>query len=343
MVELEQLNGTPIAYYSFDGNGLRVIKVQVTGSQRTYYLYDGTNVIAEFYDTSTTNYNSGTTPQQAPADSVSLLLYQLSDHLTTRMTTDNFAANSSSEGHFPYGDPWYDTGMADPSVVRKFTSYNRDSEAASGFLNYAVFRQHSSRLGRFQMADPVVETKGSPQGFNRYAYAAGDPTYNVDPTGQFRALVEIPADWPCLSTELECGCDPFRMAICTIGLGYPPSDTGGGGGASPSPPCTLTMTVGSIPPAGYYCNGQLNRATARLAGPFELVNPGSAKWSVKSKGSVILQGPGGFLTSNFSWYQDYRAYHSSKPSSITFTAKYSCSGGGGSQPVTSTLTINCPK
>jgi len=219
--------------------------VGVTGSQRTYYPFDGTNVIAEFYDTSTTNYNSGTSPQQAPADSVSLLLYRLSDHLTTRMTTDNFAANSSSEGHFSYGDPWYDTGMADPSVVRKFTSYNRDSEAASGFLNYAVFRQHSSRLGRFQMADPVVETKGSPQGFNRYAYAAGDPTYNVDPTGQFRALVEIPADWPCLSTELECGCDPFRMAICTIGLGYPPSDTGGGGigGPIPSGPCGIGAAI----------------------------------------------------------------------------------------------------
>ncbi|HTT23525.1 MAG TPA: RHS repeat-associated core domain-containing protein [Candidatus Sulfotelmatobacter sp.] len=264
LVELEQLNATPIAYYSFDGNGLRVIKVQVTGSQRTYYLYEGTNVIAEFYDTSTTNYNSGTTPQQAPADSVSLLLYQLSDHLTTRMTTDNFAANSSSEGHFPYGDPWYDTGMADPSVVRKFTSYNRDTEAAAGFLNYAVFRQHSSRLGRFQMADPVVSTTGSPQGFNRYAYAAGDPVNNVDPSGLLNVKLEIPADWPCPSTEVVCGCDPFNYtdgsgedSPCTlgsepVGIAFP---VGGGGGGNPPDDCAGHLGNIQWPPDGVICDG----------------------------------------------------------------------------------------
>jgi len=108
-------------------------------------------------------------------------------------------------------------------------------------------------------------------------------------------------------------------------------------------PCMLTMTVGSMPPPGYYCNGQLSQAIGRLAGPFEQVDPSSVRWSVGSEGSVSLEGPGGFYISNYTWYQIYRTYPSRKPSTITFTARYSCVGAKGSQSTTATLTINCNK
>ncbi len=231
--------------------------------------------------------------------------------------------------------------MAYPSVTKKFTSCNKDTEAGTGFLNYAIFRQHSSRLGRFHMADPVHGSTSNPQSLNRFTYGLSDPINNIDPQGLFNVKVEIPADWPCNPADnVACGCDPFESPFCGIGGSYPPSSSGGGGGPTS---CSLTMVVGSIPPAGYFCNRELSRATARLSGPFESVDPGSVKWTVKSRGSVIREGPGDFLQSNFSWYQDYRAYPSKEPSSITFTAKYSCRGGGASQPATGTLTINCPK
>ncbi len=216
-----------------DANGLRVIKVlaQAPTYTRFYSLYDGTELISEFADYSTTTYTSGTTPAQAPADSVSLMLYQFSDHLTTRMSADNFASNASFEGHYPFGETWYDTGMAYPSITKKFTSYNKDTEASSAFLNYAVHRQHSARLGRFHMADPVHGSTSNPQSLNRFSYGLGDPINNIDPQGLFNVKVEIPADWPCNPADnVACGCDPFESPFCGIGGSYPPSSSGGGGG-----------------------------------------------------------------------------------------------------------------
>jgi hypothetical protein len=99
------------------------------------------------------------------------------------------------------------------------------------------------------------------------------------------------------------------------------------------------MAVGSIPPPGFRCNA-LSRATARLAGPFELVDPSSVKWSVKSSASVALEGDGDFLKNNFSWYQDFRA-QSKKGGTITFTAKYSCFGSKTKQSVAGELKITC--
>jgi hypothetical protein len=49
-------------------------------------------------------------------------------------------------------------GAADPSVLRKYTSYLKDGEASNARLNYAVYRQHSGRIGRFHMPDPGAAT-----------------------------------------------------------------------------------------------------------------------------------------------------------------------------------------
>jgi RHS repeat-associated protein len=212
-------------------------------------------LISEFSDNSTTTYTSGTTPQQAPADSISLLLYQFGDHLTTRMTADNFASNASYEGHYPFGETWYDTGMAYPSVTKKFTSYNKDTEASTAFLNYAIFRQHSARLGRFHMADPVQGSTSNPQSLNRFSYGLSDPINNVDPTGLFGVKVYIPPDWPCRATEVVCGCDPFE-SMCTEGYGYPPSGGGGGfgpGGGTP-PSCEGPGTTSKSQTGPPLCN-----------------------------------------------------------------------------------------
>jgi RHS repeat-associated protein len=239
LVQLQQLSGTVIATYSLDGNGLRVIKVQPSAPSpnRIYSLYDGTDLISEFSDNSTTTYTAGTTPAQAPADSISLLLYHFGDHLTTRMTADNFASNASYEGHYPFGETWYDTGMAYPSVTKKFTSYNKDTEASSAFLNYAIFRQHSARLGRFHMADPILGRTGNPQSLNRFSYGLSDPINKVDPIG-LMPRVEIPADWPCDPTSISCGCDPFGND--PFGFGFAPVYGGGsGGGDDGSGGCTL--------------------------------------------------------------------------------------------------------
>ncbi len=292
-------------------------------SLQTYHLYDGTDVISEFADYSATTYTSGTTPAQAPAYSVSLMLYQFSDHLTTRMSADNFASNASFEGHYPFGETWYDTGMACPSITKKFTSYNKDTEASSAFLNYAVHRQHSARLGRFHMADPVHGGTSNPQSLNRFSYGLGDPINNIDPTGLFNFKVEIPADWPCNPADnVACGCDPFESPFCGIGGSYPPSSSGGGGAQTS---CKLTLSVSAPKP---FCdNIRTNGAFVRLAGTVNLVNPATISLTTKGQGSITITKDPYHGPNFFNWTVDYRAWPSKKGSTITVKGKYQCFDG----------------
>jgi hypothetical protein len=50
-------------------------------------------------------------------------------------------------------------------------------------LNYAVFREHSARTGRFLMPDPVRGNVRNPQRLNRFIYVMGNPTNRTDPRG----------------------------------------------------------------------------------------------------------------------------------------------------------------
>ncbi len=196
LVELRQLSDALVATYAFDGNSLRVVKV--VGADRTFYLYAGTQLISEYEDAASNTYTPGTTPGQAPADSVSTVLYQHADQLTTRFTTDNFGNVGNEQGHYPYGESWYKTGTADPSVLRKFTSYLKDTETGAGQLNYATFREHSARIGRFHMADPVHGGSNNPQRLNRYAYVRNDTVNLIDPLGLHGCLS------PTIGEEVPC-------------------------------------------------------------------------------------------------------------------------------------------
>lgn len=182
LVEVKNLSDTLIATYAFDGHSLRTIKV--VGADRTWYLHAGTELIAEFEDAASAVYNTPTSPGGAGSDSGALFLYQHSDHLTGRLTTDQQGNVSNEQGHYPYGESWYATGTADPSVERKYTSYLKDAEVSTGRLNYAVFRQHSARVGRFLRADPLLGNMKNPQRLNRYAYVANQPISRHDPDGR---------------------------------------------------------------------------------------------------------------------------------------------------------------
>jgi RHS repeat-associated protein len=184
VVEIRNLSDTLLTSYAYDGHSMQVIKV--AGGTRTWFLYAGSQLVSEYYDAAANTYSSPTTPGSAPSDSQSTLLYQHADHLTTRVTTDNAGTLSNQQAHYPYGENWYATGTADPSVKRKFTSYRKetDSSLASGQINYAVARYHGARTGRFQMADPNQGYVGNPQRLNRYAYVLGDATNRSDPSGQ---------------------------------------------------------------------------------------------------------------------------------------------------------------
>ncbi|MBI5828048.1 MAG: RHS repeat-associated core domain-containing protein [Chloroflexi bacterium] len=50
-------------------------------------------------------------------------------------------------------------------------------------LNFYNARYYDSAIGRFVSADSIVPQPGGTQGFNRYAYAMGNPMKFTDPTG----------------------------------------------------------------------------------------------------------------------------------------------------------------
>jgi RHS repeat-associated protein len=169
-----------VSTYSYDCKNLRVQKV--SGGNTTVYIFSGGKVLAEYV-----NGAAPTAPTREYIYSGSALLakveagttsYSLADHLSTRMLTDPNGVSLGQQGHFSFGDPWYDTLAGNKW---KFTTYERDSESQN---DYAMARFYVNRDGRFTSPDPLSGSVGNPQSLNRYAYGANDPINSIDPTGQ---------------------------------------------------------------------------------------------------------------------------------------------------------------
>jgi RHS repeat-associated protein len=165
--------GSTTTAYTYDGNGLRVVK-----GTNTIYIFSGSEVIAEYASGSLSKeyiYSGSTLLVTIAGAAVS---YHHSDHLSNRVETDASATMTRTFGHLPFGEVWYETGTGDKW---KFTSYERDT-AESG-LDYAMFRYYGSGYARFTSPDLLAGNKGNPQSLNRYAYVLNDPLNAVDPLG----------------------------------------------------------------------------------------------------------------------------------------------------------------
>ena len=224
VVEIRNLSDTLLSSYAYDGHSMQVIKV--VGADRWWFLYAGGQLVCEFSDAASATYNPGTTPGTAQSDTTSTLLYQHSDHLTTRVTTDNAGTLSNEQAHYPYGENWYATGTADPSVKRKFTSYRKetDSSLASGQISYATARYHAARVGRFQR--PTPRGGGSASGPNGYSYGPNDPVNHSGPAERDDSDEPVippkrPVNPPNPLTPdfSQCGFDPlchFALMNCAV-------------------------------------------------------------------------------------------------------------------------------
>jgi len=84
--------------------------VKVAGTNRTNTIYSGSQVVSELSDASTATYTTGTTPGQAPSDTVALMLYHHTDHMSERVATDQqgraaWAASKAMNGGGPHTWP----------------------------------------------------------------------------------------------------------------------------------------------------------------------------------------------------------------------------------------------
>lgn len=127
--------------------------------------------------------------------------------------------------YFPYGEERTNVSPANPpNDQEKFATYTRDS--ATG-LDYAMQRYYSSALGRFTTPDRVEQLPlGNPQSFNRFSYAACDPTNGNDPNGTctvyIAGITEGPGSHPGFDAQLASRgaitAFPFRGGNVLMGV-----------------------------------------------------------------------------------------------------------------------------
>lgn len=170
---------TPVAQYSYNGDGQRV-KRAVSGTT-TYYLFGVEGTVAQ-------EYTGGTVPVAARQNLVS-------DHLgSTRLVLDGTTlATVAGYDYEPFGSQiarigeGYDTAPAAMRLL--FTGKERDSETAGGVnplgLDYFGARYYAAAQGRFTSPDPgdVGALLSSPSTWNMYAYVGNNPLTYIDPRG----------------------------------------------------------------------------------------------------------------------------------------------------------------
>jgi RHS repeat-associated protein len=192
------VSGGGAGSYTYDGNGTRVVK-SVNG-ETTVSIFSGNSVIAEYDNGAAPGSPSREYVYNGAGDTTGLLAmisggattYYHQDHLSVRLTTDGTSGSPtygqvlSQQGHFPYGDQWYQSGSGNQWF---FTSYDRDSESG---LDYALARYYDSRTGTFCSADPLAGDPSDPQSWNRYPYGRNNPIMITDPSGKnwFFSLLE---------------------------------------------------------------------------------------------------------------------------------------------------------
>ena len=146
--------------------------------------------------------------------------YHLRDHLSTRVTVNSTGGAIGTQGHLPFGEPWYDTSAT--ATNSKFTSYERDAESGN---DYAMARYYVNRLGRFNAPDPISGSVADPQSLNRYAYVRNNPVNLIDPTGLTEQPVQpadLATDWDRMPTWMALFLgqwfgNPFEMNMALHG------------------------------------------------------------------------------------------------------------------------------
>jgi RHS repeat-associated protein len=98
------------------------------------YIYSGSALLATIAGSTTT--------------------YHQAEHLSVRVTTDTSGNVLALQGHYPFGESWY---QGSGGTKWQFTSYERDAESGN---DYAMARYHINRLGRFSSPDLIAGTPG---------------------------------------------------------------------------------------------------------------------------------------------------------------------------------------
>jgi RHS repeat-associated protein len=164
------------AVYSYDYLNRRVKKV--VGGATTHYIWDGSQVIAEYNGGTGTlirNYIYSGARMLAKVEG-GITSYYLKDKLSIRLSLSANGTVIGRQSHLPFGEEVASSGSIEK---HQFTSYERDSETG---LDYAINRGYSSGVGRFQSSDPYRASAkiGDPKSWNRYSYTRNNPVNTIE-------------------------------------------------------------------------------------------------------------------------------------------------------------------
>ncbi|HKR61709.1 MAG TPA: RHS repeat-associated core domain-containing protein [Pyrinomonadaceae bacterium] len=183
------VDGGSTANYAYDHQNRRYKKT--VGPTVTHYVWQGSQVIAE--------HNGGTGSvivdyvhsgsRMIAKVSGGTTEYLLSDRLSTRIVLNGSGTVLGRQNHLPFGG---DLGESGTQEKHHFTSYEKDTESGT---DYALNRQYSQSVGRFNRVDLVRGSIGNPQELNRYAYVQADPINRSDRLGLYSSAVECYIDW----------------------------------------------------------------------------------------------------------------------------------------------------
>lgn len=132
----------------------------------------------------------------------------------------------SRHDYLPFGEEiWAGVGLRTTAqkysvtdkARRRFAQTERDE--ATG-LDHTAFRKYDSFAGRWTTPDPLAGDIADPQSFNRYGYAANDPSNLIDPVG--------------LDPDDDLPTGPCPPGGCVVDVAIPPDDRPiGMGGSGP--------------------------------------------------------------------------------------------------------------
>ncbi|WP_086930850.1 RHS repeat-associated core domain-containing protein [Agarilytica rhodophyticola] len=173
------------ARYSYTSDGRRLSKT-VNGTT-TYYLWDGTQLIAEYQNlnnqwqqTRRYDYLPGATTPQQMVDTTGVYTI-ISDHLDTpslMLNDQNQVVWRQYATAFGEASIDNDVDGDGTHVTMNFRFPGQYFDQETG-THYNYFRTYDPRLGRYLQSDPI----GLLGGVNTYAYVGGNPLKLIDPYG----------------------------------------------------------------------------------------------------------------------------------------------------------------
>ncbi|HKD39328.1 MAG TPA: RHS repeat-associated core domain-containing protein [Myxococcaceae bacterium] len=206
LIRVKDDAGSTLELYTYSA-GRQRLRTQYgeTSNSRTYYVWNGDSVIAEYVETDALptfpawnkNYvymGARLLGTQTRNGSQERLQYHHPDRLGTRLVTDPATGDYFEQTTLPFGVPF--AAESTGSTNQRFTSYDRSSVTG---LDNAVNRHYDALQGRFTQVDPLATAATQPehpQTLNLYAYAANDPVNKSDPLGlELTMKVRVVADW----------------------------------------------------------------------------------------------------------------------------------------------------